>query len=342
MAATTFLVASLFTLALGKPLARNMRVHERRDSPPAGYTLVGSASPDTMLSVRIALTQSNPTGLEEALYDISTPSSSNYGKHLSKEEAAQFVAPTSETTSAVTAWLQENGLTASNLTPAGDWLSSQVPVSQANDLFEADYNVYAHNATGQQTIRTLSYSIRQDLQDFLKVVYPTVQFPSPNVRLPLMSSPVKRSATNISPDASCGCSVTPACLQSLYGIPSTPATQSSNKIGVSGFIDQYANKKDLQTFLKKYRTVMSDTTAFTIETLDGGSDPQSGYEAGHEAVRFMSHESRPNIPTMFQCERLNEISIEDLKAVTTEGLITHMVWQVTNPSDCAPRALAFS
>lgn len=74
------------------------------------------------------------------------------------------------------------------------------------------------------------------------------RFPSPNVRLPLMSSPVKRSATNISPDASCGCSVTPACLQSLYGIPSTPATQSSNKIGVSGFIDQYANKKDLQVY----------------------------------------------------------------------------------------------
>lgn len=86
MVAVAFLAASLFTLALGKPLARNMRIHERRDSPPAGYALTGAASPDTVLNVRIALAQSNPAGLEEALYDVSTPSSPNYGKHLSKQE----------------------------------------------------------------------------------------------------------------------------------------------------------------------------------------------------------------------------------------------------------------
>lgn len=45
--------------------------------------------------------------------------------------------------------------------------------------------------------------------------------------------------------ASCNAAVTPACLQDLYGIPSTPATQSSNQIGVSGFIDQFANQADL-------------------------------------------------------------------------------------------------
>ena len=35
-------------------------------------------------------------------------------------------------------------------------------------------------------------------------------------------------------------------VQSLYGIPATLATQASNKLGVSGFIDQFAQTADLQ------------------------------------------------------------------------------------------------
>jgi hypothetical protein len=41
-----------------------------------------------MLNLKIALTQSDLSGLEKALYDVSTPSSPNYGKHLSKEEVS--------------------------------------------------------------------------------------------------------------------------------------------------------------------------------------------------------------------------------------------------------------
>ncbi len=40
---------------------------------------------------------------------------------------------------------------------------------------------------------------------------------------------------------SCESAITPACLQALYGIPTTPATESSNVLGVTGLIEQYAN-----------------------------------------------------------------------------------------------------
>ena len=39
----------------------------------------------------------------------------------------------------------------------------------------------------------------------------------------------------------------------------------------------------VQTFLKKYRTDISSSTTFTLQTLDGGPNPQSGSEAGVEA-----------------------------------------------------------
>lgn len=77
---------SLCLLASGTPLSDNRKVLAKRDTPPAGYTLTRPASPDTLLKLRIALVQSNAAGLEEALYDVSTPTSPNYGRFLTKEE----------------------------------------------------------------------------------------------------------------------------------------------------------------------------------------------------------------------------------------------------------------
>lgn len=84
----SILVLFLSSLIWGKPLASTMKVLGRREAPPAGFTLTEPASPDTILKLRIALAQSNPTGLEDALYDVSTPSSSNYGQFLTKEEVS--------------------------------------------------------------------------------------------------------------------------------------------------------------------------------------------------------------------------------------------------------------
>ncbi len=80
------LLVSLVTLALGKPTARNMKLHESRLAVPNGFSLNGAAPAETSLKLRLALVQSNFPELERKLYDVSTPSSSSYGKHLSKAE----------------------------------------------------------------------------------------------------------------------------------------------------------------------------------------------------------------------------------------------------------------
>lgn len=86
MVASALLLASLLTLALGKPTARNLRIHESLQGAPTGFSLTGSADPNQTLKLRLALVQGNTAELERRLYDVSTPSSANYGKHLSKEE----------------------------------------------------------------------------------------------------------------------------------------------------------------------------------------------------------------------------------------------------------------
>lgn len=86
MVSSLLLIASLLTLAASKPHARNMLVRESRSSIPAGFVQSGPADANTPLNLRIALVQNNPSGLVDALYDVSTPGTASYGEHLSKEE----------------------------------------------------------------------------------------------------------------------------------------------------------------------------------------------------------------------------------------------------------------
>ena len=93
MVASGLFFASLFALALGNPLTRrSMKVHETQ-VVPEGFSQQGAASADTVLNMRIALTQSDRDGLIKALMDVSTPGNALHGQHLSKEEVRAVLLP---------------------------------------------------------------------------------------------------------------------------------------------------------------------------------------------------------------------------------------------------------
>ena len=167
--------ATLFAYVAAKPVGRStMSVHESRTNVPSGFVQTGAASPDTQLKLRLALVQKDTAGLIDSLYAVSTPGSASYGQHLSKEQVESFVAPAPQTAQAVNAWLQGAGVNATTISPAGDWLSIDVPVSLANELFNTEFTLFTHTETGKETIRTLSYSIPSELVGHLDFVHPTV------------------------------------------------------------------------------------------------------------------------------------------------------------------------
>ncbi|KAI0328756.1 family S53 protease [Cubamyces sp. BRFM 1775] len=289
MFASTLLLACFAAAVCGKPMIRSMQVHETKATIPPDFQLVGPASPDTVLNLRVALVRGDLVGLEKVLMDVSTPSSPLYGQHLTKEEADAFMAPKPESVDAVNAWLKENDITVTKTSSTGDWLSFSIPVSKANDLLDADFSVFNHTDSGKTMIRTLAYSIPSDLQGHLDLIHPTVIFTRPLTGPAFKFVPrkdIQTPAVNRTSDAvpaSCRSEVTPACLQALYGIPSTPASISSNQLAVSGFIEQFANQADMKLFLTNFRTDMPSTTTFSTQLLDGGENPQVVSEAGIEA-----------------------------------------------------------
>jgi len=88
-----------------------------------------------------------------------------------------------------------------------------------------------------------------------------LRFVVDNGSLPLQFDPLKHNGTATQPGshpaavpAACNSVITPACLQALYGLPTALATQSSNKIAVAGFLNQWAQQSDL---IVRYRNLFT-------------------------------------------------------------------------------------
>ncbi|KAI0696063.1 family S53 protease-like protein [Cerioporus squamosus] len=252
----------------------NFRVREKLDAAPQGFTSVGPASPEQTITLRLALAQGNAPGVVDALYSVSDPASPKYGQHLTKQEVENLVAPKSDTKDAVDTWLNANGLTATTLSPAGDWISIQVPVSKANQLFDANFTTFTSRDGGKDVIRTLSYSLPQVLQGHVDLVHPTVSFPA-SIELSSATKQKRAFHNVVQRDPSSACSpdnTTIPCLQELYGIPLTPATQKNNSLGVTGFFGNNAHRDWLKVFLQTYRPDMDPDTNYTFVGFDGGVD----------------------------------------------------------------------
>ncbi|KAJ6480923.1 family S53 protease [Mycena sanguinolenta] len=228
-----------------------MAVHESVATLPSGFAHAGPVAPDQVLTLRIALAQSDIAGLEAKTYAVSDPANVLYGQHLT---VLSFVKPTPSTISDVSAWLSENGITATSASPAGDLLEIKLAVGKANTLLGTQFGAFTHTANGKTIIRTLSYSIPASLQSHIRFIHPTIAFVPP-LSLPSVNAvKVKRDTvveervepTSVAVPASCANVVNPACIEAIYNFPTDIANSSAqNTLGVAGYIDQYANFADL-------------------------------------------------------------------------------------------------
>ncbi|KAL1697033.1 peptidase S8/S53 domain-containing protein [Schizophyllum commune] len=291
-------VATLVLSALGTPASRpHLRPFERRHTVPAGFVNHGAAAPETMLDMRIALAMADKDKLEATLLDVSTPSSPNYGKYLTLEEARALAGPSADTVRAVGDWLRAEGISHDVGGAYGDWLTFSIPVSKANQIFAASYQSFVHGDTDSTQVRTMQFSIPETLFDHVDAVYPTTSIVPPPAGGPIgvteVPSSVDLTAAAFPGDdavpASCNATVVPACLQALYGTPAAPATVLTNRIGVTGFIGEYAQQNDLHIFLANFRKDMNPNTNFSVQSVDGGINPQGNQYAGSEANLDMQY-----------------------------------------------------
>ncbi|KAK6971674.1 family S53 protease-like protein [Favolaschia claudopus] len=282
-----FLALAFSTVVAASP--SSLVLHEHRARAPPGFASKGRVSDGHMLTLRFGLASNNIAGLQDKLLSISTPGSRDFRQWLSQDEVnvKEFMAPSTETINAFNTFASVNGLKPSIISPNGDWVSVTLPVSKANNLFGAAYTNYTHPDLPAPITRTLSISLPAELAGHVEVIHPSTAFTAPVARR-VPSRSVSKHKRNAAAPADCDTSnpknnITPACLQSLYNIPTTPATHMNNTLLVTGYVEEWAEVDDLQAFLAQFRPDLPSNQTFVTTLLDGGSNPQGPGIAGPEA-----------------------------------------------------------
>jgi tripeptidyl-peptidase-1 len=176
---------------------------------------------------------------------------------LSKAETDVLVAARPESHEAVKSWLEYHGVNPEDVTHrsgGGDWLILRVTVAQAERMLNAKYNVYHHPVSSERVVRTIGYSLPLELHSHVNVVTPTTYFST--VRSMRATHFIQSGVQVVSqggstsaavPSSSCDTVITPDCLRTLYNTAGyTPTVTNVNQLGVAGYLNQYANRADLQ------------------------------------------------------------------------------------------------
>ncbi|KAJ7349616.1 subtilisin-like protein [Mycena albidolilacea] len=300
-------------VSFGAVSSARMIVHESRPAAPSGFVSQGAAPANNLLTLRFALAPNNLAGLQTKLASVSTPGSPEFRKWLSKDDVKSFVQPSAQTVAAFNAFASANGVKPTVISPNGDWMSLTLPVSQANMLFAANFEVFTHPSSPQKLTRTLSVSLPSQLVGHVDVISPTTDFVNPN---PHLTPWTNVNLAKRGPAASCNtsdASVSRECPRAW--IPTAPATQPNNALLVTGYVDNWAQSADLSTFLSLLRPDIPSNTTFSLLTIDNGTNPQGPNDGSFEAnldiqytmgiatgvaTTFLSVGGPPNIPGFAQ------------------------------------------
>ncbi|KAF8264575.1 peptidase S8/S53 domain-containing protein, partial [Lactarius quietus] len=223
-----------------------------------------------------------------------------YGQHLSKAQVADLVAPHPDILNLVHSWLDYSGIPLSSIssTHGGNSLKlTGVPISQANDLLGASYQVYRHVTTNESVIRTTGYALPAALHEHVYTVVPTTSFYSPPTqwkgpRKRFDEAPVRLADVTVAPGKPGAVRssrdviavTSPAFLRWLCSTwVYSPDATSKSRLGIVGYLWQYPSPQDLKLFMKKYRPDGADTTFDVVLVNDGLYDPTDpGFEANFD------------------------------------------------------------
>jgi len=218
---------------------------------------------------------------DSLIYDQVNPNSTYYGKYLSLEEANRKFRSYENLNKAQT-WLESVGL---ETVARGFWLHVTAPVSQLNEIFQADFHHFmSTSGKSKHIVRTKSYTIPSHVESYIDFISNTVVFPQ--VKSQILAPLVDTDGT-----------VTPQFINQFYNIKSN---KGSAKATQSVFEDtQDFSSTDLSTFQSTYN-LPNQAVAKVVGPNDESqcdADPNNCGEANLDLQYMMA--VAQNSPTWF-------------------------------------------
>jgi tripeptidyl-peptidase-1 len=246
---------------------------EQLEKVPDGWSRGDRPLASELIKFRLAITQGNAAEFERKVIDLSTPGHPSYGQHMERDEVKEFLRPSSVVSDRIMAWLRSENVPTSSINSDGHWISFTVPVSQAEQILKTQFFYFQQQSQQKAIIRTLGYSVPSALRPHIQLIQPTTRFGNLNPQRGFHLPPKLASPEELA--APCSRIVTPSCLKDLYAIDNT-ATRADrrNRLGISGFLEQYARHDDFEEFMRHYASAHSYVN-FSISSINGGKDDQN-------------------------------------------------------------------
>ncbi|KAI9450052.1 subtilisin-like protein [Lactarius psammicola] len=317
-------------LTIPSPWGDMQMKHSWNAVPPKWETL-GCPPAGTTIDLYIALKPQSEDALIDVLYEVSDPRNRKqvlstipsrnhvliYGAHLSKEQVAELVAPHPDTLELVQSWLGHHNVPSSSVSVAhggSSLMLAGVPISQANNLLGASYQLYRHAETNETVLRTVGYSLPTVLHVHVQTVAPTTCFASPRTRLRAPRNHSSGVAARLAkvesgepvmvlPNREVNDETTPSFLRWQYNTWGyTPTSTKWNALGVVGFKGQYPSPWDLGAFMDKYR--YGGYATFTVEQINGGGfDPSIPHPEANLDIQYAQAMAYPTPHTFYSTGR---------------------------------------
>lgn len=222
----SFTTLTALLSVVGASFALSNVVESLHARVPNGWRSIGEPSPDHRIHLRIAMHQPDHDLFEQKLMAVSTPDHPEYGQHLSREELKEMLKPRDESTSAILNWLQSSGIPDSDIEDNGEWINFWVSVRKAEELLETDFHIYGNYVDKTRMIRTLHYSVPQNVSSHITMIQPTTRFGQPRAQrqrtFEMVIGPVADGLAKV-PDipsstlnvTACNSTITPDCIRAL-------------------------------------------------------------------------------------------------------------------------------
>ncbi|KAH8993858.1 subtilisin-like protein [Lactarius hatsudake] len=301
--------------SLATPFASHwddLRLKHTWNSVPENWQNMGHPPAGTTVDLHIALKAKNENALIDALIQVSSPGHPKHGAHLSREEVAELVAPPSDVLELANAWLEHHGVHPSTISTkhGGSWLTlTGVPVSRANKLLRASYQLYQHIGTNDTVLRTLSYGLPAALVKHVQCVAPTTHFGFPRTPQQQMKVPGGDPGTVLS---SRDQYVTPSFLRTLYKTSTyVPLAAGWNMLGVAGYLSDYPSPDDLREFMNEYRSDATSATYRVVQIEGGGYDPSNPTTEANLNMQYTSAIAYPTTHIFYSTGHSDTLALGD-------------------------------
>jgi len=129
-------------------------------------------------------------------------------------------------------------------------------------MLDTEFSWYRSEDANQEVLRTLAYSVPDEVKDHINFVQPTTRFGS----LTPLSSTAQIIDAGTKSDGTlkwwggsapqvnitCNLTITPECILDLYNAHYKADPKNGNTVGYASFLEEYARYADLAQFVKVY------------------------------------------------------------------------------------------